>query len=130
MPKNERPVSLFKGHDKGENSPKSGVQNVAMPPYCIHNGVTPTYVSKPNDKCSTFNIKTASSTDNVEEAVWFLMRAAYGQEKKAKDFLEAMGIEVFLPLKEKCILQNGKRKSKLVSLIPNFLFVKSTEAEM
>ncbi len=130
MPKNERPVSLFKGHDKGENSPKSGVQNVTMPPYCIHNGVTPTYVSKPNDKCSTFNIKTASSTDNVEEAVWFLMRAAYGQEKKAKDFLEAMGIEVFLPLKEKCILQNGKRKSKLVSLIPNFLFVKSTEAEM
>lgn len=41
MPKNERPVSLFKGHDKGENSPKSGVQNVTMPPYCIHNGVTP-----------------------------------------------------------------------------------------
>ena len=58
------------------------------------------------------------------------MRAAYGQEKKAKDFLEAKGIEVFLPMQEKCFVQNGKRKCKQVSLIPNFLFVKSTEAEL
>lgn len=130
MPNNKRPVSLFKGQNKGVNSPKSGKQNVAMSPYNIHNGVTPTYVSKLSAKCSTDNIKTASSAANVEEAVWFLMRAAYGQEKKAKDFLEAKGIEVFLPMQEKCIVQNGKRKNKQVSLIPNFLFVKSTEAEM
>ena len=130
MPNNKRPVSLFKGQNKGVNSPKSGIQNVAMSPYNIHDGVTPTYVSKLSAKCSTDNIKTASSAANVEEAVWFLMRAAYGQEKKAKDFLEAKGIEVFLPMQEKCIVQNGKRKNKQVSLIPNFLFVKSTEAEM
>ena len=130
MPNNKRPVSLFKGQNKGVNSPKSGMQNVAMSPYKIHNGVTPTYVSKLSAKCSTDNIKTASSAANVEEAVWFLMRAAYGQEKKAKDFLEAKGIEVFLPVQDKCIVQNGKRKNKQVSLIPNFLFVKSTEAEM
>lgn len=130
MPNNKRPVSLFKGQNKGENSPKSGIQNVAMSPYNIHNGVSPTYVSKLSAKFSVDNIKTASSAANVEEAVWFLMRAAYGQEKKAKDFLEAKGIEVFLPMQEKCIVQNGKRKNKQVSLIPNFLFVKSTEAEM
>lgn len=95
MPNNKRPVSLFKGQNKGVNSPKSGIQNVAMSPYNIHNGVTPTYVSKLSAKCSTDNIKTASSAANVEEAVWFLMRAAYGQEKKAKDFLEAKGIEEY-----------------------------------
>ncbi len=44
MPNNKRPVSLFKGQNKGVNSPKSGIQNVAMSPYNIHNGVTPTYV--------------------------------------------------------------------------------------
>lgn len=109
MPNNKRPVSLFKGQNKGENSPKSGIQNVAVSPYNIHNGVTPTYVSKLSAKFSIDNIKTASSAANVEEAVWFLMRAAYGQEKKAKDFLEAKGIEVFLPVQEKCIVQNGKR---------------------
>ena len=130
MPNNKRPVSLFKGQNKGVDSPKSGIQNVAMSPYNIHNGVSPTYVSKLSAKCSTDNIKTASSTENVEEAVWFLMRAAYGQEKKAKDYLEAKGIEVFLPMQEKRFVQNGKCKNKQVSLIPNFLFVKSTEVEM
>ena len=33
MPNNKRPVSLFKGQNKGVNSPKSGKQNVAMSPY-------------------------------------------------------------------------------------------------
>ena len=28
MPNNKRPVSLFKGQNKGVNSPKSGIQNV------------------------------------------------------------------------------------------------------
>lgn len=50
--------------------------------------------------------------------------------EESKGFLEAKGIEVFLPVQDKCIMQNGKRKNKQVSLIPNFLFVKSTEAEM
>lgn len=67
---------------------------------------------------------------DCEAMVWFLMRAAYGQEKKAKDFLEAKGIEVFLPLQEKCFVCKGKRIHRQVSLIPNFLFVKSTEQEM
>ena len=130
MPNNKRPVSLFKGQNKGENSPKSGIQNVAMSPYNIHNGVTPDYVLGQSAKCTTEYITTASSTENVEEAVWFLMRAAYGQEKKTKDYLEAKGIEVFLPMQEKRFVQNGKCKNKQVSLIPNFLFVKSTEVEM
>lgn len=65
-----------------------------------------------------------------EAMVWFLMRAAYGQEQKAKEFLEAKGIETFLPLQEHCFVRDGKRVKKMQSLIPNFLFVKSTESEM
>ena len=62
--------------------------------------------------------------------VWFLMRAAYGQEQKAQEFLETKGIETFLPLQERCFVRDGKRVKKMQSLIPNFLFVKSTENEM
>ena len=65
-----------------------------------------------------------------EAMVWFLMRAAYGQEQKAQEFLEAKGIETFLPLQEYCFVRDGKRVKKMQSLIPNFLFVKSTENEM
>ena len=65
-----------------------------------------------------------------EAMVWFLMRAAYGQEQKAQEFLETKGIETFLPLQEHCFVRDGKRVKKMQSLIPNFLFVKSTENEM
>lgn len=127
---NKRSVSLCKGQNNGVNSLNSGVSKVSTSPHSIHNGVTPNYMSKQSAHSTLNNISAASSSDNVEEAVWFVMRAAYGQEKKAKFFLEAKGIEVFLPMKEKCCILNGKRKTKQVSLIPNFLFVKSTETEM
>lgn len=127
---NKRSVSLCKGQNNGVNSLNSGVSKVSTSPHSIHNGVTPNYMPKQSAHSTLNNISAASSTDNVEEAVWFLMRAAYGQEQKAKFFLEAKGIEVFLPMKEKCCILNGKRKTKQVSLIPNFLFVKSTETEM
>ena len=128
-------VSLCKGQNQGEFSPSSNVLKDIMSPCGVQNGVSPTYVSKASvnqatDTKSTIKASTASSTENVEVAVWFLMRAAYGQEKKAKDFLEAKGIEVFLPLQEKCFVCKGKRIHRQVSLIPNFLFVKSTEQEM
>ena len=55
-----------------------------------------------------------------QEAVWFLMRAAYGQERKAKDILEAENIEVFLPVTNKMRIIGGKRKLITESLIPNF----------
>ena len=127
---NKRSVSLCKGQNNGVNSLNSGVSKVSTSPHSIHNGVPPNYMPKQSAHSTLNNISAASSTDNVEEAVWFLMRAAYGQEQKAKFFLEAKGIEVFLPMKEKCCILNGKRKTKQVSLIPNFLFVKSTETEM
>ena len=62
-----------------------------------------------------------------QKAVWFLMRAAYGQERKAKDILEAENIEVFLPVTNKMRIIGGKRKLITESLIPNFLFVHTTE---
>ena len=55
--------------------------------------------------------------------MWFLMRAAYGQERKAKEVLEADNIEVFLPVTNKMHLVNGKRKCITESLIPNFTSV-------
>lgn len=128
-------VSLSKGQRPGESSPSSNVLKNIMSLRSVQNGVTPDYVSKScadnsTDSILNKNSPTASFTANVEEAVWFLMRAAYGQEKKAKDYLEAKGIEVFLPLQEKCYLYKGRRIYRQVSLIPNFLFVKSTEQEM
>lgn len=111
-------VALSKGLKLGENSPNSSGEKYTASPCLQQTGVSPD------------NVQTASSTDNAEEAVWFLMRAAYGQEMKAKVFLESKGINTFLPLQNKTYMHNGKIKHKQISLIPNFLFVKSTEQEM
>lgn len=62
------------------------------------------------------------------DAKWYLMRAAYGQELKAVEYLQGQdGIdEVFCPqwMQERTF--GGKRKKVLVSLLPNMLFVRST----
>lgn len=65
-----------------------------------------------------------------ETKVWHVMRAAYGQEQKAKDYLDAKGIETFLPTIDRVHLVRGKRVRKKESLIPNLLFVLSTETEL
>lgn len=61
---------------------------------------------------------------------WYVMRAAYGQEIKAKEYLDAKGLETFLPIIDRMRLVKGKRVRKKESLIPNFLFVLATEVEL
>ena len=61
---------------------------------------------------------------------WYVMRAAYGQEIKAKEYLDAKGFQTFLPIIDRMRLVKGKRVRKKESLIPNFLFVLSTEVEL
>lgn len=134
MPSSNDIAALIKGQKSGEYSPNSCDLKITTSPQDIQTGVTPDYVlNEGSDKSTVFNnnkLQTASSTKNVEGAVWFLMRVAYGRERKAKDYLEPLGIEVFLPEQERCVVCKGKRIHKLKSLIPNFLFVKSTEQEM
>lgn len=134
MPKNNDIAALIKGQKTGEDSPNSRDLKITTSPQDIQTGVTPEYALCESSDCATVidnnKLQTASSTKNVEGAVWFLMRVAYGREQKAKDYLEPLGIEVFLPMQERCFVSNGKRIHKWQSLIPNFLFVKSTEREM
>lgn len=92
--------------------------DVPSGPATTATGVSPDYVRT----CPTVSAETDSA-----ETVWFLMRVAYGQEGKAKSVLEADSIKVFLPTIHKISIVNGKRCVKTASLIPNLLFVKSTE---
>ena len=68
--------------------------------------------------------------EESEKPRWYLMRAAYGQESKAAAWLaDKEGIEeVFCPQWTKDRVYAGKRKKVLVSLLPNILFVKSSQA--
>lgn len=64
------------------------------------------------------------------EKSWYVMRVAYGQEMKAKNYLDAKGIETFLPMVERVRMARNKRIKTRESLIPNLLFVFSTKMEL
>lgn len=115
---NNTTASLINGQlTSGSDIPCSGVAPAAIPDYREEEGVSPNYVQT-----------TAMPIE--PDKVWYYMRVAYGQEKKVRDYLIAEGIEVFLPTIKKERVMDGIKKQIEVSLIPNSLFVHSTETNM
>ena len=69
--------------------------------------------------------KGGVSVENVPDAnkQWFVLRVTYGRIVKAKAFIEAKGIESYVPLHYKEIWKQGKKRIITEPLIPSFLFV-------
>ena len=77
---------------------------------------------------SIHNIKDGESVENVPTGnkQWFVLRVSYGRIVKAKSFVEAKGLECYVPLRYKEIKQQGKRRIITEPLLPSFLFVRAT----
>ena len=69
--------------------------------------------------------KGGVSVENVPDAnrQWFVLRVTYGRIIKAKAFIEAKGLECYVPLRYKEIRKQGKKRIITEPLIPSFLFV-------
>lgn len=66
------------------------------------------------------------SSDAVDVRQWYVMRVTYQREVSAKERLDALGVESFLPVKsERRRTPGGKFCRVRLPLIHNFLFVKS-----
>lgn len=61
---------------------------------------------------------------------WFALRATYGREKSARDFLASKGVEVFCPMQKVAKMVRGKRRFVLRSRLPNILFAFGLEDEI
>ena len=85
---------------------------------CLSAGLTSCTPSISKDKGGV-------SVENVPDAnkQWFVLRVTYGRIVKAKAFIEAKGIESYVPLHYKEIWKQGKRRIITEPLIPSFLFV-------
>lgn len=57
---------------------------------------------------------------------WFVLRVSYGRVIKAKAFVEAKGIECYVPMRYKEIKKQGKKRIITEPLLPSFLFVHAT----
>ena len=72
--------------------------------------------------------KGGVSVENVpnENKQWFVLRVSYGRIIKAKAFVEAKGLECYVPLRYKEIKKHGKKRIITEPLLPSFLFVHAT----
>ena len=104
----------------------------AMPP-CT--GLTPDALPEVQDPTLEENSLTGVSTRNaplpneLQEARraartprWYVLRCAYGQERKASEYLASKGVTIYYPTRKRTVEIEGKRKCVEESYIPNFLF--------
>ena len=70
------------------------------------------------------------SVENVPDGnkQWFVLRVSYGRILKAKTFVEAKGMECYVPMRYKEVRKQGKKRIIIEPLLPSFIFVHA-EAE-
>ena len=65
------------------------------------------------------------SVENVPNGnkLWFVLRVSYGRIIKAKAFVEAKGLECYVPLRYKEVRKQGKKRIVSTPLLPSLIFV-------
>ena len=79
-----------------------------------------------------FDNKNGVSVENGLDATkqWFVLRVTYGRIIKVKAFVEAKGLECYVPLRYKEIRKQGKKRIITEPLLPSFLFVHATAEQV
>lgn len=81
---------------------------------------------------STSKDKGGVSVENVSGAneQWFVLRVSYGRIIKAKAFVEAKGLECYVPMRYKEVRKQGKKRIITATLLSSFLFVHATYSQV
>lgn len=71
------------------------------------------------------DIRYGVSVENVPAGnkQWFVLRVSYGRIDKAKTFVEAKGLECYVPLQYKEVRKQGKKRIITTPLLPSLIFV-------
>lgn len=72
------------------------------------------------------------SVENVPNGnkQWFVLRVSYGRIDKAKTFVEAKGIECYVPLRYKEVRKQGKKRIITKPLLPSLIFVHASAEQL
>lgn len=76
--------------------------------------------------------KDGVSVENVLDAnkQWLVLRVSYGRIIKAKAFIEAKGLECYVPMRYKEVRKLGKKQIITEPLLSSFLFVYATAEQV
>ena len=72
------------------------------------------------------------SVENVSAGnkQWFVLRVSYGRIDKAKTYVEAKGMECYVPLQYKEIRKQGKKRIIPTALLPSLIFVHASAEQV
>lgn len=105
----------------GSIPPRIGLTSDALPEVLSRFGCKEFTYRGVHPKCSTEN-------KNIPH--WYVLRATYGQEKKAYDYLVSKNVKAFYPTVRVIKEIKGRRVQVTESRIPNLFFVFGTEEEI
>lgn len=85
--------------------------------------------------------RTPSTSDDVRNGVsvenvpagnkqWFVLRVSYGRIHKAKTFVEAKGLECYVPLQYKEVRKQGKKRILTIPLLHSLIFVHASAEQI
>lgn len=90
-----------------------------------HTGVS-THFTPPHAQVVNENIQETSNAHSN----WYALKATYGREKVAYDYLVSKGVTAFCPMQKTVKIVQGKRKIVEQSRLPNIFFAFGTETEI
>lgn len=61
---------------------------------------------------------------------WFVLRVSYGRIDKANTFVEAKGIESYVPLRYKEVRKQGKKRIIPIPLLPSLIFIHASAEQV
>ena len=94
-------------------------------------GLTPDVLPEVQTPIPAENSTTGVSTNYTQSARhWYALRATYGQESKANDYLVSKGVETYYPTIKAFVMVNNKRKKVTQSYLLNIFFARGTEYEL
>ena len=76
--------------------------------------------------------KGGVSVENVPAGnkQWFVLRVSYGRIDKAKTYVEAKGLECYVPLQYKEVRKQGKKRIITTPLLPSLIFVHASAEQV
>ena len=78
------------------------------------------------------NVRYGVSVENVPAGNkrWFVLRVSYGRIDKAKTFVEAKGLECYVPLRYKEVRKQGKTRIIPKPLLPSLIFLHASAEQV
>ena len=78
------------------------------------------------------DVRNGVSVENVPNGnkLWFVLRVSYGRIDKAKTYVEAKGMECYVPLRYKEVRKQGKKRIITKPLLPSLIFVHASAEQL